>query len=273
MKSWNICGLLLFLLSALTLRADLIDVGTAGSVVINLGAAGSFAVLGGETVTNTGTSNVSGNVGVYPGTAITGFPPGVITNGAKHSADAVAAQAQTVAFTPSSGVYDILAALPAVDLTGQNLGGRLLTPGVYSYDFSAQLTGALTLDAQNDPNAGFVFRIGTALTTAENSSVVTINGANCCNIFWLIGSSATLGTGTQFQGTILAQASITATTGAAIAGRALANSGAVTLDTNVITNPVCETAGAVPEPGTAALLGAGLCGLIFLGRRSRRRAA
>lgn len=197
---------------------------------ISLGTAQSFGVLGGSTVTNTGASTVNGNVGVSPGTAVTGFPPGVVVGGAIHNNDAVAVQAQNDLTT----AYNDVAGTPCtVDLTGQNLGGLTLTPGVYCFTSSAQLTGALTLDALGNPNALFLFKIGSTLTTASGSSVTVINGGTSCNrVFWQVGSSATLGTGTSFAGDILALTSITLTTGANTSGRVLARNGAVTLDTN-----------------------------------------
>ena len=200
------------------------------SAQISLGTAQNFGVLGGSTVTNTGATTVNGNVGVSPGTAVTGFPPGVIIGGAIHSNDAVAQQAQNDLTT----AYNNIAATPCnVDLTGQNLGGLTLTPGVYCFASSAQLTGALTLNALGNPNALFLFKIGSTLTTASGSSVTVINGGSACNhVFWQVGSSATLGTGTSFAGDILALTSITVTTGANTSGRTLARNGAVTLDGN-----------------------------------------
>jgi hypothetical protein len=208
---------------------------------ISLGTAQSFGVLGGSAVTNTGATTVNGNVGVSPGTAVTGFPPGVITGGAIHTNDAVAVQAQNDLTT----AYNQIAATPCtVDLTGQNLGGLTLTPGVYCFSSSAQLTGALTLDALGNPNALFLFKIGSTLTTASGSSVTVINGGSSCNrVYWQVGSSATLGTGTSFAGDILALTSITLTTGANTSGRALARNGAVTLDTNNV-----DSCGAVVCP-------------------------
>ena len=164
-----------------------------------LGTASSFAVLGGATVTNTGATLLGANLGVSPGTAVTGFPPGVISGGTIHAADALAAQAQA----DTALAYTTLAVQPTSlgnDLTGQDLGGKTLTPGVYYFSSSAQLTGALTLDAQGNPNAVFVFKIGSTLTTASAASVVLINGASSSNVYWKVGSSATLGTTTKFVG-------------------------------------------------------------------------
>ncbi len=203
-----------------------------------LGAAETFAVLGGQAVTNTGPSAIVGDVGVSPGASVTGFPPGLVTLGSIHAADALAAQAQSDLTT----VYNVVAGLPVTaDLTGQDLGGLMLTAGVYHFSSSAQLTGTLTLDAQGNPNAEFDFQIGSTLTTASNSSVVVINGGDPCDVFWQIGSSATLGTTTVFVGHILALTSITLLNGASIDGSALARNGAVTLDDNVISIADCLT--------------------------------
>lgn len=202
-----------------------------------LGTAQNFAVLGGSTVTNTGPTIIDGDLGVSPGTAITGFPPGTV-NGTIHAADAVAAQAQNDVTT----AYNALAGTACnVNLTGQDLGGLTLTPGVYCFSSSAQLTGTLTLNAQGNPDAVFIFQIGSALTTASNSSVSVINGGQNCNVFWQIGSSATLGTNTQFVGNILALTSITLQTGTTLAGRALARNGAVTMDSNTVSRSLCST--------------------------------
>ncbi len=195
----------------------------------------SFAVLGGSTVTNTGPTIVNGNLGVSPGSAVTGFPPGIVAGGTIHAADSVAAQAQADLTT----LYNDLAnAACNTDLTGQDLGGMTLTPGVYCFASSAQLTGTLTLDAQGNSNAIFIFQIGSTLTTASASSVLLINNASSCGVFWQVGSSATLGTGTALAGSIVALTSITLNTGASVTGRALARNGAVTLDNNQVT--VCS---------------------------------
>ena len=209
----------------------------------SLGSAQSFAVLGGSTVTNTGSSVITGDLGVSPGSAVTGFPPGLVVSGTIHAADALALSAQNSVTT----AYNSLAGQPCTqDLTGQDLGGLILTPGVYCFSSSAQLTGTLTLNAQGNANAVFIFQIGSTLTTASGSSVVLINGGSPCNVFWQVGSSATLGTTTSFVGNILALTSITLTTSASVTGRALARNGAVTLDTNTVTTAACAI---VSPPG------------------------
>jgi len=199
-----------------------------------LGRAQDFGVLAASTITNTGGSVITGDLGLSPGTSVTGFPPGTVT-GTQHITDAAAAAAQTDATV----AFVALAALtPSTDLTGQNLGGLTLPPGNYHFTSSAQLTGTLTLDAAGDPGATWVFQIGSTLTTASASAVALINGAVAANVFWQVGSSATLGTTTTFKGTIIAQASITANNGASVTdGRLLALTGAVTLDDNAITVP------------------------------------
>jgi len=219
----------------------------AQAAPVDLATAGSFVALGGSTVTNTGPSVLNGDLGVAPGTAISGFPPGVV-NGATHVDDAFARRAQADLTT----AYDVAAAEPAADRSGEDLGAMRLTPGAYRFSSSAQLTGTLTLDAQGDPNAQFVFRIGSTLTTASASRVELVNGASPCNVFWQVGSSATLGTGTAFQGNVLALTSITLDTGASVTGRVLARNGALTLDTNVLDASGCAAGTTSPPPDDTA---------------------
>ena len=204
----------------------------------------NFAVLAGSTVTNTATPTVvTGDLGVSPGSAVTGFPPGIVVTGTIHSADAVATQAQSDLTT----LYNSLEGTVCnTDLTGQDLGGKTLTPGVYCFSTSAQLTGTLTLDAQGDPLAVFLFKIGSTLTTASAASVLLINRASSCGVFWQIGSSATLGTGTSLAGSIVALTSITLNTGAGVTGRLLARNGAVTLDDNHVA--LCVVEPVLPPP-------------------------
>ncbi|HXJ62087.1 MAG TPA: ice-binding family protein, partial [Verrucomicrobiae bacterium] len=204
---------------------------TAGQGPVVLGSASTFAVLAGSTVTSTGGSMVNGDLGVSPGTAVTGFLPGVV-NGALHVGDAIAAQAQldlTSAYNDAAG-----RTVGAITLAG-NLGGQTLTPGLYKSTSSLEISsGDLTLDAQGDANAVFIFQMGSTLTTTSGRQVILSGGARAANIFWQVGSSATLGTTSVMKGNILALASITLTTGATLEGRALARTAAVTLDANTI---------------------------------------
>lgn len=221
----------------------------------SLGTAVNFAVLGGSTVTNTGATIINGSLGVSPGSAVTGFPPGVVVPpGTINAANGVSAQAQSDTTT----AYNNLAGQPCnSNLTGQNLGGLTLTAGVYCFpNTTAQLTGPLTLDAQNNANAVFVFQVGSALTTASSSSVNIINGGSACKVFWQVGSTATLGTNTAFKGNILANTSIVLNTGASInPGRALARTAAVTLDTNNVTMTGCTNT-TPPPPATRTAIAA-----------------
>jgi outer membrane autotransporter protein len=205
----------------------------------------SFAILAGSTVTNTGTTVINGNVGVSPGTAVVGFPPGIVT--APYTTflnDGVAVQAQ---IDLTSQYVDLFNRPATINLTGQDLAGLTLAPGVFQYDTSAQLTGTVTLDAQFNPNAVFIINIGSTFTTASASTVSLINGAQAANVFFVVGSSATLGTETTLAGQILALTSITLNTGADIlCGAALARNGAVTLDTNTISVCPAVTVPVVP---------------------------
>ena len=220
----------------------------AAQAQVGLGTATPFVVLGGSSVTNTGPSVLNGDLGVSPGTSLVGFGLPATVNGATHANDAVAAQAQLDLTT----AYDVAAGqpvAPADDLTGQDLGGLVLTSGAYRYASSAQLTGALTLDAEGDPNAQFVFEIGSTLTTASASSVVLVNGASPCNVYWQVGSSATLGTTTAFQGNLMALSDISLNNGASVIGRVLARNGGVTLINNVLDGSLCA-AGTTPPPSS-----------------------
>jgi type VI secretion system secreted protein VgrG len=216
----------------------------------SLDSAADFVVLGASTVTNTGLTTVTGDLGLSPGTSVTGFQAvdgglGIVNGDIFIYPAQKAIDAQSDAALAYAA---LVAATCTTNLTGQDLGTLpTLTPGVYCFSSSAQLTGTLVLDAQNNFNAVFIFQIGSTLTTASNSSVVVINaGQNCngFNVFWQVGTSATLGTGTAFVGNILADQSITLNTGASVAGRVFALKAAVTMDTNTVS--VCGSL--VPPP-------------------------
>ncbi|HEX9086810.1 MAG TPA: ice-binding family protein, partial [Arthrobacter sp.] len=204
----------------------------AADAPVGLGTAAGYSVLGGTTVTNTGPTTLAGNLGVNPGSAITGFPPGLVA-GATHAADAPALQAQSDLTT----AYDDAAGRAMTALVAGDLVGKTLAPGVYKSSGPLSVSGALTLNGQGNPNAVFIFQVASTLTTASASSIVLTNSAQACNVYWQVGSSATLGTASTFSGNILALTSITASTGTTVRGRALARNGQVALDTNVFTMP------------------------------------
>jgi len=218
----------------------------AGPSTVNLGTASNFVILAGSTVTNTGSSVIlNGDLGLSPGTAVTGFPPATLS-GTQHVADATAfgAKADLV------NAYNDAAGRPST-VIGSQLGGTVITPGVYSSaDGTFSVTGTLTLDAQGDSNAVFIFKTSTSLITAGASNVVLTGGAQAGNVFWQVGSSATLGTNSTFKGNILAMTSITLTTSTNVEGRLLARNGAVTLDGNHVTKPALVAAVATPVPAT-----------------------
>jgi Ice-binding-like len=232
----------------------------AAASVVSLGEAENVAVLGSSTVTNTGPTIVTGNVALSsPGVSITGFfPPGVILDGSIHIGDALANQAHTDA---AIAYGQLIGETFTTDLSGQNLGGMILTPGIYHFNTSAQLTGTLTLNTLGDPNATFHFQIGSTLTTDPASMIAFLNGSST-NIFWQVGTSATIDVNSVFYGNVLADQSITVNSGAAIIGRLIAINAAVTLDTDIITAPV------IPEPSTwfAGVLALALAGFTERGR-------
>ncbi|HXJ41066.1 MAG TPA: ice-binding family protein, partial [Bryobacteraceae bacterium] len=229
-----------YLLCAMFAQFLMVENAAAQQAPVPLRTASAYGVLAGSTITNTGATTINGDVGLSPGTAVTGFPPGTVVGTTRTAAAAAPAQAGLVT------AYNDAAGRTPVTTVATELGGQTLVAGVYnSAAGTFGITGILTLDGQNDANAVFIFQAASTLTTAAGapgnpaSQVVLINGAQPCNIFWQVGSSATLGTYSVFQGSILALTSITVTTGATINGRVLARNGAVTLDTNTITTSVC----------------------------------
>ncbi len=230
----RLAGIALAMLAVFALPA------AAQAAPVGLGTAGPFVVLGGAKVTNVGPSVLNGDLGISPGTELEGFGPPAVINGSTHATTEVAAQAQldlTTAYDAAAGQ----SVLPANDLSGEDLGGLKLSPGTYRYNAAALMTGALTLDAEGDPNAEFVFQIGSQLTTESASSVVLVNGASPCNVYWQVGSSAVLGTTTAFQGTLMALTSISLNSKATVVGRMLARNGQVSLIENTLTRPLCAT--------------------------------
>ena len=218
---------------------------------VDLGLASSFAVLAGSGITNTGPTTASGTAGADFGSSPTGSFTGdtdvTVTNGTKYTAVDAAVTAAKVDLT--TAFNDAAGRTPATTVTA-DLGGQTLTTGVYNSASSLQVTGTLTLDAENDPDAVFIFQAGSTLTTASSATIALVNGADACNVFWQVGSSATFGTDTVFVGHVMALTSITANTRATFAGQLLASNGAVTLDTNTITNNLCIETATETEPET-----------------------
>ncbi|MEJ7742884.1 MAG: ice-binding family protein [Nocardioidaceae bacterium] len=219
----------------------------AATAPVPLGTASGFAVLAGSGITNTGPTVINGDIGTFPTTDIAGASEITLT-GTNHAGDDVTKGAKD----DLRNAYNIAAAALPPTAVPEELG-RIAPygPGIYKGSSSLQLTGAMTLDARGDPSAVFIFQAPTStLTTASNSSVLLLNGAQACNIFWQVGSSATIGTGTTFRGNILAHTSISANTNATVKGRLLASNGAVTLDSNTITRPRCEISPTTGSPTT-----------------------
>ena len=228
-------GVLVVILTVL-LGVMFADNAGAAATSVPLGTASSFAILAGAGITNTGSTTVTGDVGTFPTTTITGAASLTI-NGTNHAGDSVTQQAKT----DLTAGYTNAAGQGPTSPVSADLGGQTLVAGVYNSASSLGLTGKLTLDGKGDANAVFVFQAGSTLTTASASQITLINGAQPCNVFWQVGSSATLGTGSSFLGTILALQDITVTNSVTVAGRVLARNGAVTLDTDTISTPTCTT--------------------------------
>ena len=218
---------------------------SAAVTAVPLGTATSFAVLAGAGISNTGPTTVNGDLGTFPTTTVAGSAS-ITVNGANHGGDAVTQNAKNDLVT----AYNTAAGEGPTNPVVADLGGQTLTPGVYNAASSMGLTGDLTLNAGGDPNAVFVFQAGSSLITASTSRVNLVNGAQSCNVFWQVGSSATLGTGSTFRGTLMALTSITVTTAVTVDGRVLARNGAVTLDTDTITRPACATTTATTTAAT-----------------------
>lgn len=207
----------------------------ANPTPINLGAAAPFGVLAGTSVVNTGASAVDGDIGTTPGTSITGFNPTGTLTGTKYPGGPVAVQAQSAL---SAAYNDAVGRTPDQSFS-EDLAGKTFTPGVYRHASAAQLTGTVILDGQNNPDAVFIFQVGTTLGSSAGSIVSLINGAQACHTFWQIGTSSTLGANTTFRGNMLADASITVGAGTSVAGRLLARNGTVTMDTTAVTPTTC----------------------------------
>jgi hypothetical protein len=235
------------LLLGMTLSLSIAGNAFAANPTVGLHSAASFSVLGGSTVTNTGPTTMFGDLGLSPGSSVTGAPHVL---GATHVDDAVAIGAKSALTT----AYNDAAGRPTNGSAGTDLAGQTFTPGVRTASSSLLLSaGSVTLDAQGDPNAVFIFQIGSTLITGSNTSVSLVNGAQACNVFWQVGSSATLGTGTHFVGTIMAAETITANTAATIHGRLLASTAAVNLDTNTITTSNCASSESGSGGGTETI--------------------
>ena len=214
---------------------DVIPVQTTNMATVSLGSATDLAILAGSSITSTGATDITGDIGLSPGSSIGGFPPGIL-NGTQHINDATSTQAKldlTAAYNDAAG----RTSTDMVTLAG-NIGGLTLTPGLYKSTSSIAISsGDLTFDAKGNADAIFIIQIATTLTTTSGRKVILSGGALASNIFWQVGSSATFGTTSVFKGTVMAMQSITMNTGATLDGRVLARTGAITMAGNTIVNP------------------------------------
>ena len=242
---------LAFAVAVIALQRDVM------AMSVDLGTASGFAVLAGSGVTVTGPTSITGDMGTFPTATIAGLA-NLVLAGVNHADDAIAQQAKA----DLSAAYTSAAGRTPTTLYGAifDLGEQTLSAGVHNSTGSFGITGTLTLDAHGDPNAVWIFQAGSTLTAEVGSKVILINGAQAANVFWQVGSSATLKTDAYFTGSVLALTSITLNSGATVDGRVLAQNGAVTFDSNVVT---------VPEGGTLQLLGLGMAALAAFGRKRR----
>ena len=239
-KTFRVGLFLAGVLSSLLLASSALG----ATATVGLGSAAPFSVLGGSTITNIGPTTMFGDLGLYPGTSVTGEPHVL---GQTYVNDQVPIEAKSSLTT----AYNEAASRPPNGSAGTDLAGQAFSPGVYDASSSLLLSsGSVTLNAEGNPNAVFIFKIGSTLTTGSNTTVSLINGAQACNVFWQVGSSATLGTGTHFVGTIMAAESITANTATTIHGRLLAQTAAVTLEDNTITTSACASSSSGSGGGT-----------------------
>lgn len=247
----SVLAVVFSVVSATSLGLWGVTTANAAITTVNTASAGSYALLSSQAITNTGSTLIYGNMGITPLAAITGFPPGVQASGFRNVDNTLAVTAQTddnAALVQAQGESPVTQTIS----TGPpgEFGGLTLTPGVYTTPSSAQITGTLTLNAGGDPNAQWVFQVGSTLTTASASNFVLEGGAQACDVYWAVGSSATLGTNSTFDGTILAMDSDTLTTGAVVNGGVFASTGAITLDDNTVTAAACAMAPPPPPPTT-----------------------
>lgn len=218
----------------------------AAEAPVGLGAVASYSVLGGETVTNTGLTVLDGDLGTTPGSAITGFPPGIVGGTTRVAAAAADAKASLLI------AYDDARSRASTANVAGDLVGQTLVGGVYAASGPLAVSGTLTLDAQGDPDAVFIFQVASTLITASSSRIALLDGASSCNVYWQVAEAATLGTNSSFTGTIMALDSISVTTGTRVDGRALARNGQVSLQSNVFQSTTCVTAPLVGTPTDTA---------------------